>query len=755
MTLTVAPLLIVALGGSVAFALALWFKRWIPAIPVTASLLGGAMTLWAWLSEAEGVDLPWASEWGSRLTLEIDGLGALFSMLATGVGAGVILYSPAYLAGKPTRLILRYNAWLILFLMSMIGLSLAQDMLLMFVAFDLTTLCSYQLIATERQDDEARSAAFAALIVTGITSTMFLVGSVLIASTTGSFALAATLNAPASETAVQLGTILIVIAALAKSAQVPLHFWLLRAMAGPTPVSAYLHSAAMVAAGVFVLARIDPLLESVPGLQPVLVAVGVSSIAVGGFSALMVDDMKRILAYSTIAQYGFMVVLLSLERSTAAMAFPFYVLTHGIAKSSLFLCAGAVAEATQEETLSKLGGLARRLPWLAIGAGIAAATLAGLPLTMGFFKDELLFGASLEGSPWLPATIVVGAALTFSYMARFWYGIFMGPSREVDSLQPSWTIPVVVSAAVLIIGGLFTAPFEAIAEAAAATTIHRPVFEELAYHFDARPENIMAIVAYAGGFLLFRVRRTFGHRPLLTELPARFGPARAFDEMLRILKQTSDTVHSFELRDLRDRMAAVLIPTGALILLGVVTVGGQRYRVGDLAHTHLRLYLVLGLLVIGAAATAAAKTHRGLVIGLAATSYALAAFFALSGAPDVALVGVLVGTVSTLVWLAIVPRLPEEPASEERTRQARWGRPLVGVSSAAFSFIAVWGTLSDAADHSVADAQLEAARETHTLDAVTAILTDFRSLDTLGEASVVAVAVLGIMTLLRGRGDRR
>src|SRR5215204_919818 len=226
-------------------------------------------------------------------------------------------------------------------------------------------------------------------------------------------------------------------------------------MAAPTPVSAYLHSAAMVAAGVFLLSRLHPLLASSPALLDGLLAVGVVSMAVGGLLALSEDHLKRLLAYSTIAQYGYVVTMLGVGGTAGAAAACFYVLAHALAKSALFMTSGAVTEATGGKTLSEVGGLARSMPALAAGSGLAAAGLAALPLTIGFFKDELFFKAAAGRGPWLAVVAVLSAALTFAYVTRFWTGIFLGRRRRPAHALPGRLVwPVVVLGALVVAGGV-------------------------------------------------------------------------------------------------------------------------------------------------------------------------------------------------------------------------------------------------------------------------------------------------------------
>jgi multicomponent Na+:H+ antiporter subunit A len=279
---------------------------------------------------------------------------------------------------------------------------MAQDLLLMFVFWDITAIASYYLIGYDRADADSRYSALMALLVTGVTSVFFLIAALLLSVEYETFALADLIARATPGPTLTIAGILIALAALAKSAQAPFQFWLPRVMAAPTPVSAYLHSAAMIAAGVFLFSRTYPLLQQSEFLLNALLAIGFLSMLTGGILALASDILKRVLAYSTIAQYGYVVFLLGLGSEVGAIGAAFYVLAHALGKCCLFLTAGAVTEATGEKHLSELGGLYRSLPWLAVGSGAAAAGLAALPATIGFFKDELLFDAAFEQAGPLP-----------------------------------------------------------------------------------------------------------------------------------------------------------------------------------------------------------------------------------------------------------------------------------------------------------------------------------------------------------------
>ena len=225
--------------------------------------------------------------------------------------------------------------------------------------------------------------------------------------------------------------------------------------------------------------------------------------AVGGLLALAADELKRLLAYSTIAQYGYVVTMLGVGGAAGAAAACFYVLAHALAKSALFMTSGAVTEATGAKRLSEVGGLARPMPALAAGSGVAAAGLAALPLTVGFFKDELLFKAAAGRGAWLAVLAVASAALTFAYITRFWAGVFLGPLRRPARAVPRrLVVPVVALGALVLAGGVLVGPFAALSEDAARVTAAGPVTVTPAYHLDLRAENVMALAAYAAGLAL-------------------------------------------------------------------------------------------------------------------------------------------------------------------------------------------------------------------------------------------------------------
>jgi multicomponent Na+:H+ antiporter subunit A len=594
-----------------------------------------------------------------------------------------------------------------------------------------------------------------ALLVTGVSAVAMLIGAVLLYAEHGTFSLPALLERADGGTTTVVASALIAAAALAKSAQVPLHFWLPRAMAAPTPVSAYLHSAAMVAAGVLVLGRVHPLLADSQAVLDGLLVVGGASIVIGGLLALSKDELKQVLAHSTISQYGYVVVLYGIGGARGAGAAALYVLTHAVAKSALFMTAGAVTVATGETRLSHLGGLARALPVVAVASGLAAATLAALPLTLGFFKDELFFAAALDAGPAESVLAVAAAALTFAYTGRFWLGVFTGPRRtQATGIPPLLVAPIAGLAGVALVGGFVAGPFADLAGDAAAVTHGARVELAPAYHLDTRAENLMALGAWAVGGALLLVPAAC--RPVVRLMAAagdRAGPRRIYALSLRAINEVSDRVHTAELRDLRTSVAAVLVPTGVLIAIAFAfTPTDGVYDVGEVRLEDLPIVALL-VLAVAAAITAARDAGRlRPVLALSVLGFALAAVYAVAGAPDVALVAVVVETVLTLVFVGIYSRLPPiaDRAASRAQRTLRRRNAVSGAVAGLAAFAAIWAALSRT-NLRVSDAgeQIRLTPEAHGTDVVTVILADFRGLDTLVEITVLATAIIGVALLLR------
>ncbi len=727
--------------------------------------LAFAAALYGWLAGGGSVDVPWAPTLDLRFAVELDGLAVLYSLLATGIGFLVVVYSSRYIPlhlhheHRPPGDAVRFHFFILMFMGSMVGLAMAQDLILIFLFWDLTAIASYYLIGYDAHQEESRFSALMALLVTGIIAVLLLIGALVFYAAYGTFSVPelAGLTEPGLLLIVAGG--LIAVAGLAKSAQVPFQFWLPRAMAAPTPVSAYLHSAAMVAAGVLLIGRVYPLLQKSEFLLGALTAIGVGSIIVGGLIALTRDVLKQLLAYSTISQYGYVVFMFGMGGKYGAMGASFYVIAHALAKSALFLTAGAVTEATGEKQLSRLGGLARPMPLLAASSGAAAAGLAALPLSIGFFKDEVLFASALQRGPVFAGLALMAATLTLAYTWRFWTGIFLGERRgEARGIPVALVLPITVLGVLVLVGGVFVSPFEELARAAGEVSYAAAIEDvELAYHLDARPENLLALATFALGALVVLSRPVWGGVvAAFARLGERVGPERVYRAGLKELNDFSTWVHQVEVRDTRGRVAAILVPAGILVGLGLVATGTSGvYRFGGFVTEDFPLLLALIGATVASVATCFVRKHVTLVLVISAAGFSIAVSYAFFGAPDVALVAVLVETLITLILLGTLKLIPFEVLRRGARIPVQYAtaKVLVAVLAGGFMMALSWATLSQTTtEENAAEGLLELTPEAHGKDAVTVILADFRGLDTMGEISVVALVLLGVATLLwRGR----
>ena len=724
------------------------------------ALLAFGSTLWGWISGGGAVDVAWVPSWEVRFEVALDGLAALYALLATGIGFAVLVYSSRYL---PLHLEHQERSasdgntfyfFVLLFMGSMVGLAMAQDLVLLFVFWDLTAVASYYLIGFDRQDPESRASALMALLVTGVTAVLLLIGALLLYAAHETFSVPELAERVRPGPLLAVSGLLIAVSGLAKSAQVPLHFWLPRAMAAPTPVSAYLHSAAMVAAGVLLIGRVYPLLQKSEFLLDFLLVIGLLSMAVGGVLALTRDVLKQLLAYSTIAQYGLVVTMYGLGGPYGAGGAAFYVIAHAIAKSALFLTAGAVTEATGKDRLSRLGGLGRPMPVLAASSGLAAAALVSLPLTVGFFADEFFFSSALERGPLFVVLAVVATAMTLAYTWRFWAGLFLGERRTEPRPVPRLLVaPVVVLGTLGLLGGFFTRPFEALAEAAGLASFGAATPLDASYHAEILPEYLMALGTYSLGAVLIVLRPLWSPAALwVSRLGKVFGPERLYRLGVHGLNALSDAVHRLEVRNLRARIAFVLVPTAVLVGAGVLaTPTDGAYRVGEFRSEDAPLMLAMLAVAVASVTTTLVRRHATLALVLSGSGFVLAVVYAFHGAPNVVLVAVLVETMLTLLLVATFRLIPY------RVLHRQAGLPpvslprkvFVSVAAGAFAFVVAWGALSQPpAGRSVAEEHVRLTPDAHAKNVVTATLADFRGLDTLGEITVVALALLGVGTLI-------
>lgn len=757
-------LLLVAFAAPIlALVAAAYTPRLVPYVAIVCTAVAALVVIWSFWQPDANYSVSWARAYDLQFQLTLDGLGRLYAMLATGIGFFVVTYSsryiPAHLAHQNRSIAdqTRFYFFLLLFMAAMVGLVMAQDLILIFLFWDLTAIASFFLIGFDQQEEESRSSAMMALMVTGITAVLVLIGSIMLQVEYGTVSLPDIIARGDIPDTARWALFLIALGALAKSAQVPLHFWLPRAMAAPTPVSAYLHSAAMVAAGVFLIGRFYPLMKEIDWLLDIFLVIGFASMLVGGIIALTRNVLKQILAYSTISQYGYVVFMFGMGGDYGIKGASFYVLAHAIVKSALFLTAGAVSEATGKKNLSEIGGLARRMPVLAIGSGLAASGLVALPLTIGFFKDEIFFARAAElGQPYI-AMDVLGASLTFAYIFRFWTHIFLG--REVTTPKPisAWLIwPIVSLGIITIVGGIWPQPFTTIAARAASISSYSHQDLEVHYTFDPIPENLMAIASWTLGLTIYATRRKWWRLATgIAHLGERIGPAHWYYRGINGLNMLSDRVHDIEVRDLRSRVVSILVPAGILVAVAVViTPNANSFEIGALGQNDFTLIIMLVAAVVSGFVVMLLRDHLRLAIGLSCVGYSLAGVYAFMGAPNVTLVAIVVETMISLFLIGMLVLMPstilafETQAEGDRRTIPR--DAIIATIAGLLVFFVSWGALSRTSwNTEVIDSQSALTTSVHAKNIVTAILADFRGFDTLGEITVIAITLIGIISLLR------
>ncbi len=731
-----------------------------------------AIVLWllGQLPLAAGAAREWTMAWvpglGVELALRLDGLAATFVVLIAGIGALVLVYAGGYLAGEER--IGRLYATLLVFMGAMLGVVLADDPITLFVFWELTSVASYLLVGFDHERAASRAAALKALVVTGAGGLALLAGLILIAVAGGDLGLETVRLSQLAGSGIAghvfypAIVLLIVAGAVTKSAQVPFHFWLPAAMAAPTPVSAYLHSATMVKAGVYLLARLHPALGGTMIWEVPLTVLGATTMVLGAGLALGQKDLKRILAYSTVAVLGILTMLLGIGTELAVKTMVVFLVAHALYKAALFMVAGSIDHETGTRDVTALGGLRRLMPWTAAAGVLAALSKAGAPPMFGFVGKELLYKAKLDlesiGVWLILAAVLANVALVASALmvsVRPFFGRPRTTPRAPHEAPLAMLLGPLMLAAVGLLVGLAPQGFEdALGSGAVSAVLGRPVVMQLKLWHGLNLAAIAVVGLSAAtlglGWLLYRV---LGPRlpraAAAAEGLGRLGPARAFEVGVEALPRVAGW--------LTRRVQTGLLRHALLVVVAVacVAVGPA---VAALVTAELlppgpppRLHeLALAAVVLGGAGMAAVLRSRlGAVAALGASGIGIAILFALYGAPDLALTQVMVESLTVIVLVLVFARLP---GAVRRSTAAARVRDLA-VAVAAGGMMAVLVLAAAAAFHLDTDTAryfLQASLpEGYGRNVVNVILVDFRALDTLGEITVVAVAGLGILALVR------
>ncbi|WP_293008282.1 monovalent cation/H+ antiporter subunit A [Nitrosomonas sp.] len=702
----------------------------------------------------------WIPNLGLDIVFRLDGLGLLFSLMILGIGLLIILYARYYLSERDDMG--RFFAYLLMFMGSMLGIVLSENIIQLLIFWELTSLSSFLLISYWQHRQESRSGARMALAVTGGGGLALLGGFLLLGEICGSYDLSVILASGDSirAHALYLPTlILILLGAFTKSAQFPFHFWLPNAMAAPTPVSAYLHSATMVKAGVFLLARLFPALSGTPEWFWLVCTTGLTTLLVAAYIAMFKHDLKGLLAYSTISHLGLITLLFGMGTPLAAVAGVFHIINHAIFKASLFMAAGIIDHEAGTRDMRRLRGLWKFMPHTALLAMVAAASMAGVPLFNGFLSKEMFFAETLHhaNQPWgwlMPAAATLAGIFAVAYSLRFIHTVFFG-GEPVDLPKtphepPRWMkVPVEILVALCLLVGILPAlTVEPILAVAAAGVLQGPVPDhDLAIWHGFNPALWMSIIALSGGILIYLARRP------LSALHDRFVDRIEFKSLYNYLlnqlfKVSSYITYLLNSNSLQQMLFVFMI---FILMLGLAGFNENVSALtGDRALLPMDGVSMLVTLILVIAAIGAVILHRQRLVSLilmGAVGLGVSLVFIKFSAPDLALTQLSVEVVTIVLMLLALYFLPQF-SPQESGNYIRSRDVIVATAAGLGVSLLVWAILTRPY-HSIADYFLSnSVPGGGGTNVVNVILVDFRGYDTLGEITVLALAGLGIYAML-------
>ncbi len=698
----------------------------------------------------------WVPELGLDLSLRMDTLSWMMALIVSGVGALVMVYCVRYFDDAEPALG-RFAGVFVAFAGSMFGLVLADDVYVLFVFWEATSVFSYLLIGHRTSSKASRGAALEALLVTTLGGLVMLVGLVVLATHTQSSSLATIIESAPADGVTIAGVMLVLVGALSKSAIFPFHFWLPAAMAAPTPVSAYLHAAAMVKAGVYLVARLAPGFSDLAGWHEVLIPLGVVTMILGGWMALRQHDLKLLLAYGTVSQLGFLMVIAATGTPVTAIAAVALITAHALFKATLFLVVGIIDHRAGTRDWRRLSGLGREMPVVLTVTLLALASMAGLPPLLGFVgKEAALTGLlqdALAGSAigWLALVgVAAGSVLTVAYGARFAWGAFatragVEPQRRAPEHVDFLIAPVLLGAAGLVLGLVAPLVDSWLAGYPAEFPVDGKPYHLALWHGFEPALGISAVTIVLGALVFLRQRR-FGQDsqgPPVLRVSAAAGYAATMRGIDRLAARTTALTQRGSL--------PFYLGVIFLVLAGALTAALLATRTWPDA---VRLWdypgqaAIGGIMIVAAiAATTAAKRFQAVVL-VGVTGIGMSALFALQGAPDLALTQLLVELVTLVAFVLVLRRLPARIGERHGTRH-RGIRATIGIVVGVLMGVVAIVALGARSDVPISiDWPRLAYEYGHGRNVVNVALVDLRGWDTMGELSVVIAAATGVASLI-------
>ncbi|MBK6867968.1 MAG: DUF4040 domain-containing protein [Burkholderiales bacterium] len=702
----------------------------------------------------------WIPSLGVYLSFRLDGLSLLFALLITGIGTFIFLYAASYLHGDDRRP--RFFAFLTLFMGLMLGAVLADDLMAMLVFWELTSVASFLLIGYSSEQALSRRAAQQGLLMTVAGGLALLAGIILLGSAAGSLrfgdllAQATTLRAHPLAPAI---IVLMALGAFAKSAQVPLHAWLANAMVAPTPVSAFLHSATMVKLGVYLLARFNPVFGEHGLWSQLLVPVGVVTMLTAALLALRETDLKRLLAYSTVASLGTLVALIGVPHPLAATAAVTVLLAHALYKASLFMVAGIVDHATGVRDATRLGALARAMPLTALAAVLAGLSMAGLPPFVGFIGKELLYEVTLAESALLVVLALLASTVMVVIAGVVAWRVFFGPPRLLDATPhdpgPALWLGPLVLALLGLLGGLWPQGPAMLLQPAASAIAGLPVAADLALWHGFTPMLALSVLTLLLGVLLLRFWLPLRHALAGAGELGRWGPDVGYDRLLAGLQRTAVwQTGRLQNGSLRRYVGVVCAISATAVVLTLWLRRGWAVAWpswGDVGPEAL----LPALLVLAAWAVLRAASFMAGIVAAGMVGFLIALTFLFRGAPDLAFTQFSVEALAIVILLAIVGRMPfhqKDPRSTAERRADAFTAAALGVAAS----LVLMAVVATPFDSRLSDYfRVSSVPEAHGRNLVNVIIVDFRALDTLGEITVLSLAALAAAAVIASVRTRR
>ncbi len=711
---------------------------------------------------------PWLTQVGIDFSFRLDALGLLFSLLITGIGTLIYIYAYYYLS--PKNSLSKLYVLLMLFMAAMLGISLSNNLILLLIFWELTSISSFLLVGYWSNYDAAQRGSRMALTITGMGGLCMLGGFVLLAQITGTYQIdqILTMSSQIQQHPLFVPTLLLILmGAFTKSAQFPFHFWLPNAMAAPTPVSAYLHSATMVKAGIFLLARLLPIFAGAALYHNLVTFIGLFTLCMAAFFAIFKEDLKGLLAYSTISHLGLIVCLLGIGSPLAVAAAIFHIINHATFKAALFMIAGIIDHESGTRDLRKLSGLWQLLPFTATLTMITAASMAGVPLTNGFLSKEMFFTellANLTGPVMIVSAIIATFAGIFAvaYSVRLVHGVFFDgplgkdvPNKEAHEPPFGMRAPATLLAALCILVGLFPALLvEHIVNSTARASIQNTAFEgtHLAIWHGLNAPLLMSVIALLGGLVFYFALAKGGklRRIDLDPLLGRLQGKILFDLFLKHLLLSSRKFRRFtENGKLQSYLLWILIFSVAIVIVPFWLQGiGTGSR--ELIHAPI-IAIVLWLLLFSACWMMLWFHHERIkaVLISGAVGLVVTMVFICFSAPDLALTQITVDVVTTVLLLMSLSLLPQLTPYESSVSR-RWRDAIIAIIAGLGIAWISWLIMTR--DHNSISwfFMQQSIPLGGGTNVVNVILVDFRGFDTFGEITVLGIAAIGTLCMMDG-----